>query len=245
MEVEDKLALPGSDPVEKRKVASLRALVEAENPDAKEVDNMALRRFLRARDLDVEKASAQFLKHLKWRKTMTPNGFISESEISNELAHKELYKQGFDKQGRPIIVYLVANHVSAGRQMDELKRFAVYALEKACASMPNGQEKFIIISDLQGWGYSSCDVRGYLSAIDILQSYYPERLGKAFLINVPYIFMKVWKVIYQFLDAKTKEKFIFVANKEMRDTLLADIDESQLPEKYGGRLSLVPIEESI
>lgn len=42
-----------------------------------------------------------------------------------------------------------------------------------------------------------------------LQSYYPERLGKVFLINVPYIFMQVWKVIYQFLDAKTKEKVDF------------------------------------
>lgn len=87
-----------------------------------DVDNVTLRRFLRARDLDVDKASVQFLKYLRWRKALMPHGSISESDIPNELAHKEVYKQGFDKQGRPIIVYLVANHVSAGRQMDELKR---------------------------------------------------------------------------------------------------------------------------
>ncbi|KAG6468703.1 SEC14 cytosolic factor-like [Zingiber officinale] len=244
MDVEDKLALPGSDHAEKKKVASLRALVEAEDLDAQDVDNVTLRRFLRARDLDVEKASVQFLKYLRWRKALMPHGFISESDIPNELSHKEVYKQGFDKQGRPIIVYLVANHVPAGRQLDELKRFIAYMLDKSCARMPNGQEKFTCIADIHGWGYSSSDVRGYLAAIDILQNYYPERLGKVFLIHVPYIFMKVWKIMYKFLDPNTRKKFVFVEKKELKATLLADIDESQLPEKYGGKLPLVPIEQS-
>ncbi|RZS22035.1 hypothetical protein BHM03_00054749 [Ensete ventricosum] len=105
-----------------------------------------------------------------------------------------------------------------------------------------------------------------------VQNRYPERLGKAYLIQVPYIFMKVWKIIYQFLDKNTKEKvialtfllefywnsllcpkiavsvitcvFIFIENKDLKATLLEDIDESQLPEIYGGKLPLVPVEES-
>ncbi|KAJ0981592.1 hypothetical protein J5N97_009847 [Dioscorea zingiberensis] len=31
------------------------------------------------------------------------------------------------------------------------------------------KEKFTIIADLQGWGYSNCDIRGYLAGLDILQ----------------------------------------------------------------------------
>jgi hypothetical protein len=39
------------------------------------------------------------------------------------------------------------------------------------------------------------------------QNYYPERLGKALMINVPYIFMKVWKtMIYPFIDTNTRDK---------------------------------------
>ncbi|RRT38941.1 hypothetical protein B296_00055399 [Ensete ventricosum] len=38
--------------------------------------------------------------------------------------------------------------------------------------------------------------------------------------------------------------FIFVENKDLKATLLEDIDESQLPEIYGGKLPLVPVEES-
>lgn len=38
------------------------------------------------------------------------------------------------------------------------------------------------------------------------QNCYPERLGKVFLIHVPSIFMKVWKIIYPFIDKNTKQK---------------------------------------
>jgi len=121
--------------------------------------------------------------------------------------------------------------------------------------MPPGQEKFVGIAELKGWGYSNSDIRGYLSALSILQvqhhflfvfsvfmledrlvclvtchklvrnrvkinmcvfcecvvnfwmqDYYPERLGKLFIVNAPYIFMKVWQIIYPFIDNKTKKK---------------------------------------
>lgn len=35
--------------------------------------------------------------------------------------------------------------------------------------IPAGQEKFVAIADLQGWGYSCSDIRGYLAALSILQ----------------------------------------------------------------------------
>ena len=40
------------------------------------------------------------------------------------------------------------------------------------------------------------------------QNYYPERLGKALMINVPYLFMKAWKMIYPFIDNNTRAKVI-------------------------------------
>lgn len=35
--------------------------------------------------------------------------------------------------------------------------------------MPRGQEKFICIADLKGWGYSNSDIRAYIAALDIMQ----------------------------------------------------------------------------
>ncbi|KAJ4810171.1 Sec14p-like phosphatidylinositol transfer family protein [Rhynchospora pubera] len=225
-------------------VAKMRAFVEAQDPSAKEADNFTLRRFLRARDLDIEKGSSLFLKYLKWRRQAVPNGFISESEIQNELPQRKVCLQGFDKVGRPIVVGFAAKHDYSKRNMDEFKRFVAYFLDKACARMPSGQEKFICIADFKGWGYSHCDIRAYIAALEVMQNYYPERLGKVLLINVPQIFMKTWKVVYPFIDKNTKEKFIFVDDKKLQETLLVDIDESQLPDIYGGKLPLVPIENA-
>ncbi|GMP29762.1 hypothetical protein CsSME_00036604 [Camellia sinensis var. sinensis] len=109
--------------------------------------------------------------------------------------------------------------------------------------MPSGQEKFVCIGDFKGWGYTNSDVRGYLASLSILQDCYPERLGKLFVVHVPYVFMTAWKAVYPFIDKKTKKKIVFVEDKKLKSTLLADIDESQLPEIYGGKLPLVPIQD--
>lgn len=233
-----------SDDIERSKVGLMRALCEREDPTTKQVDDLMVRRFLRARDLDIEKASALFLKFLSWRRAFVPKGFISESEIENQLPHNKLCMQGVDKKGRPIVIAFGGRHKPGKGTLEDFKRFIVYSLDKICARMPNGEEKFLSIADLEGWGYSNSDVRGYVAALSILQDCYPERLGKLIIVHVPYIFMTAWKVVYPFIDSKTKRKIVFVDNKELKSTLLGDIDESQLPDIYGGKLPLVPIQNS-
>ncbi|XP_059445551.1 uncharacterized protein LOC132177305 [Corylus avellana] len=240
-EAENSFSLESNE-IEQSKVGIMRALVEAEDPSAKEEDDLMIRRFLRARDQDIERASNLFLKYLSWRRTFVPNGSISTSEITNELAHNKLFMQGMDKKGRPIVVCFGGRHKQ--NNLEEFKRFVVYSLDKICSRMPSGQEKFVCIGDLKGWGYSSSDIRGYLAALSILQDCYPERLGKLIMVHVPYIFMTAWKMVYPFIDSNTKKKIIFVENKKLRSTLLSDIDESQLPDAYGGQLPLVPIQDT-
>ncbi|KAL3511508.1 hypothetical protein ACH5RR_030909 [Cinchona calisaya] len=230
-----------SEEIERSKIKTMRALLLTQDPSSKDVDDFMIRRFLRARDLDIDKASTLFLKYLSWRKEFVPNGSISPSEIPNELAHDKLFMQGHDKLGRPVVVVYGGRHKP--KDLQEFKRFVTFSLDKICARMPSGQEKFLCIGDLEGWGYASSDVRGYLAALSILQDCYPERLGKLFIVHVPYIFMTAWKVVYPFIDSRTKKKIIFVEDKKLRSTLLCDIDESQLPETYGGKLPLVPIQD--
>uniref|UniRef100_A0A7C9F419 CRAL-TRIO domain-containing protein n=1 Tax=Opuntia streptacantha TaxID=393608 RepID=A0A7C9F419_OPUST len=191
---------------EQHKLSLMRALVERRDPASKEVDDSTLRRFLRARDLDVEKAAAFFLKYLKWRTTFVPNGHISDAEVQNEIAQNKMFIGGADKKGRPILVVFGCRHFQ-NPDPDEFKRVVVYCLDKICSRMPAGQEKFVSIGDLQGWGFSNSDIRGYLAALSILQ-------------------------------------IVFVDDSKLKSTLLEDIDESQLPDTYGGKLPLVPLQEA-
>jgi hypothetical protein len=86
-----------------------------------EVDNLTLRRFLRARDHDVDKASAMFLKFLKWRREAAPGGSVPEEQVRRELAQDKVCMGGVDRAGRPFLVAFPARHFSAGRDMAEFK----------------------------------------------------------------------------------------------------------------------------
>ncbi|CAI9113759.1 OLC1v1014428C1 [Oldenlandia corymbosa var. corymbosa] len=161
---------------EKIKVRLLRTVVENQDPSCKFgimdqnnlVEMRTIRRFLRARDLDVDKAASMLLKYLKWRQTFVPNGQISPSDVPNEIAQNKMFAQGFDKQGRPISVTLGARHfINKKGGVHEFKRFIVFGLDKLCARTPAGQEKFVIIGDLQGWGYANIDIRAYMGALSI------------------------------------------------------------------------------
>ncbi|CAO1947118.1 unnamed protein product [Urochloa humidicola] len=227
------------------KVAQLRAMIQAQDPHAKEVDNLTLRRFLRARDHNVDKATAMFLKFLQWRREAAPGGSVPEEQVRRELSQDKVGLGGVDRTGRPILVAFPVRHFSANRDMAEFKSFIVYLLDKICARIPRGQEKFLAIVDLEGWGYANCDVRAYIAAIEIMQNYYPERLGKALLIHVPYMFMKAWKLIYPFIDNNTKDKFVFVDDKKLQETLRREIDENQLPEFLGGKMPVTPLKDHV
>lgn len=57
----------------------------------------------------------------------------------------------------------------------------------------------------------------------------------------------LWYVFDQLIKLCTTTmllQIIFVENKKLKSTLLSDIDESQLPDTYGGQLPLVPIQDT-
>ena len=85
------------------------------------IDDATLRRFLRARSLNVEKAHKFLLRHLKWKKQFMPEGFIRASDVHNELKKEKIFLQGVDKRGRPIGIILASKHRSSERDLEEFK----------------------------------------------------------------------------------------------------------------------------
>lgn len=67
-----------------------------------------LMRFLVARSMDPEKAAKMFAQWQKWRVNMVPNGFISESEITEELEARKIYLQVSSRTGRPPLMVIKA-----------------------------------------------------------------------------------------------------------------------------------------
>lgn len=91
------------------------------------------------------------------------------------------------------------------------------------------------IMDLKGVGISKVSsVYAYVKqASAISQNYYPERLGKLYLINAPWGFSSVFSMIKSFLDPVTVEK-INVLGSGYQSELHKQVPVENLPKLFGG-----------
>lgn len=207
-----------------------------------------LMRFLIARSMDPEKAAKMFVQWLKWRNAMVPSGgeFILDSEVPDELEPRKIYLQGLSKDGYPVMVVKASKHFPSKDQL-QFKKFVVHLLDKTIASSFKdreiGNEKLIGILDLQQITYKNIDPRGLITGFQFLQAYYPERLAKCFILNMPRFFVSVWRMVSRFLEKATLEKIVIVTNEDERKQLIYEIGDESLPEEYGGRAKLVALQD--
>lgn len=68
----------------------------------------------------------------------------------------------------------------------------------------------------------------------ISQNYYPERLGKMYLINAPWGFSTIWSVVKGWIDPVTAKK-IHILGSGYQSELLAQIPAENLPVEFGGK----------
>jgi len=94
-------------------------------------------------------------------------------------------------------------------------------------------EDFTVLLDFKDWGYSNVDYAGVTTGVQMLQKYYPERLGMALCINTPWIFNAVWAVVSPLLNEVTRSKVVFVG-AEYKTKLLEYFESDQLLPEHGG-----------
>ena len=81
------------------------------------------------------------------------------------------------------------------------------------------------------------EVSDYVAeAANIGQNYYPERMGKFYIINAPWMFTTVWSIIKAWLDPVTVAK-ICIPSGDGRKELLEQISAENLPVDLGGTCS--------
>jgi hypothetical protein len=96
------------------------------------------------------------------------------------------------------------------------------------------------IMDLKNVGIAKASsVFGYLKQVSAMsQNYYPERLGRLYLINAPWGFSGVFNIIKGFLDPITVQK-IHVLGSSYQKELLSQISAENLPIEFGGTCACV------
>ncbi|CAD5312743.1 unnamed protein product [Arabidopsis thaliana] len=228
-------------------LTQLRKSVEKLSSSTEGYDKPTLMRFLVARSMDPVKAAKMFVDWQKWRASMVPpTGFIPESEVQDELEFRKVCLQGPTKSGHPLVLVITSKHF-ASKDPANFKKFVVYALDKTIASGNNGKEvggeKLVAVIDLANITYKNLDARGLITGFQFLQSYYPERLAKCYILHMPGFFVTVWKFVCRFLEKATQEKIVIVTDGEEQRKFEEEIGADALPEEYGGRAKLTAIQD--
>ncbi|KAL8227712.1 hypothetical protein R6Q57_015296 [Mikania cordata] len=215
---------------------------------AEKFGDLTLERFLIARSMDPNKAAKMFVSWQKWRASFVPLGFIPDSQVIDQLDAKKIYLQGLSKDGYPVMIIKASKHYPAEDQ-PQFKKFVVHLLDKVIASgfkgREIGNEKIIGVLDLSQIGYKNIDARGLITGFQFLQAYYPERLKRCYILNMPWFFVSVWKMVSRFLEKATLEKIVIVSNEEEKEQLIREVGEDVLPEEFGGHAKFVAIQDVV
>jgi hypothetical protein len=209
-----------------------------------------LGRFLTANKGDVEKGFAQYKNAAVWRMKNVEgqSKYTSKLPVHNDYFATRLFCcfHGLDRLGRPLVIermghipydamlaevteeHLIERHIW---QMEELMRRCDYAAKNT----GSGSHQFVLILDLKDFKLqlNNKKLSMFKAVLGIDANYYPETLGKMFIINAPFMFRSIWAMVSGLVDAKTKTKIQMLSQSEMRK-ILEVVDPSQLPCEYGG-----------
>lgn len=215
------------------------------------LDDSTLLRFLRARKFDTALAKEMFEACEKWRKEFGTDTILEDFHYDEKPLVAKYYPQYYhktDKDGRPVYfeelgavnlteMYKITTQERMLKNLVwEYEAFVKYRLPACSRYSGHLVETSCTIMDLKGISISSAyQVLSYVKEASYIgQNYYPERMGKFYLINAPFGFSTAFKLFKPFLDPVTVSK-IFIFGSSYKKDLLKQITAENLPTKFGGQ----------
>ncbi|KAG8806061.1 hypothetical protein FRC18_006307 [Serendipita sp. 400] len=173
--------------------------------------NDCILRFLRATKWEVPEAIQRLESTLRWRREYGLYTDLTAELVEPEATTGHLLILGWDAQLSPAL------YVFPGRQTTQETarqiQYHTFIFERALDLTPPGVET---VSLLVNYADRSGQNTGALTSIskarqviDIVQNHYPERLGKAYVINIPLFVRAFIKIALQFVDPMTRQKAVF------------------------------------
>eukprot|EP00466_Bigelowiella_natans_P004389 jgi/Bigna1/86328/estExt_fgenesh1_pg.C_90315 len=163
-------------------------------------DEILARQFLFDRKGDVQDASEKLKRAVEWRRDFGPAPIPMEIYRDEEINSAKCFlHESFDKEGRPVVVVNVRNHVIGEYPQSSSQALCVATIENALQKMedPNGQ--LAVIFNLNGFSLRNADFKFAKFLVQALYKYYPQRLGAAYFIDAPILFQGPWRIVKPWL----------------------------------------------
>lgn len=225
----------------------LKKMMKEEDKDPWATD-VTLKRFLKAQEYDVEKAYKMYTKCIEWRRTNKIDEVLDNPPEKLEYYRKLVSHKnhGFDKQGRPIYIEIVGKiHYPTLLEyltVDDLIDVHIWQLEENARLCKESSEKLgkevyqsVSIVDLAGLSMHHRHGLSFIKACaKIDEAYYPETMGKLYIINAPRLFPFFWGICKAWVHPNTQKK-IEVLSGNYEKVLKENIPAHFLPAEMGGK----------
>lgn len=179
---------------------------------------------------DQEKNTVDMIiKTLSWRKQFEIES-IKEDEFTKSMKERGLiYSHNRDKNQNKLLVVAMKKHIKGEVDLEQLKRFGVYYLERLDREEKGGQ--LTVVYDGTGLGFRNIDMELYQFVVKLFLELYPNKVDYTLFYEMPWVFTASWNIIKLLIPAKVLEKIKFV-NK---DQIKQYIDDDNLPVAWGGK----------
>ncbi|KAJ8456349.1 hypothetical protein ONZ45_g18756 [Pleurotus djamor] len=197
-------------------------------------------RFLRAvKWSTAEKAIERLEQTLSWRRDFGLYDLVTADHVEPEAVTGKEILFGYDTSLRPAFYMIPSrqNTTEAERQV----HFAVWMLERTFDLMAPGIETIDLMINFADRAKNP-SIGTARTVLSILQNHYPERLGLAIIINVPFLVNAFFKLITPFIDPVTRAKMkfnpqvldegIFTPDMLMKEWWGGDVDFEYDHKKY-------------
>jgi phosphatidylinositol/phosphatidylcholine transfer protein len=208
------------------------------------LSDACVRRYLRARKCDKEKAAEMCSATLQWQRDYRPAVHETDRQaLVKEATSCKMYVPGTrDKQGRPIVMMRPVRDDTGDEAADEKVRYLSFVMEQAIEMIDESADadgdagKMTWVVDMTGMRVAMSHSMSITKrCISMLEAHYPERLGHAFFLNPPWLFHGLFRIVSPFIDPATRSKATML-KKSQFDQMYEHIDLDQLETDLGGEL---------
>lgn len=185
-------------------------------------------RFCRATKWETEKTKARVDEVLRWRREYGVYT-LGADDVEMENATGKQVVIGWDNSRRPCL-YLYPGRQNTPNSKRQIQ-CVVFLLERVVDLMPLGVENMALLVNFHGATGGKVPSLGQgREVLGLLQTYYAETLGRAFVINIPWFVNGFFTFITKFMDPVTREKLKF--NQDLNEY----VPPAQLDDAFSGKL---------
>ncbi|XP_026686530.1 SEC14-like protein 1 [Diaphorina citri] len=210
-----------------------------------------LLRFLKSKDFNLEKGRESLSQSLTWRKRHNVDQILQQYEAPPVV---RAYFTGTwhhcDREMRPLYLFKLGVMDVKGFLKtvgeDGLLKLAMHVCEEGLALTEEYTRKYSrpittwsLLIDLEGLNMRHLwrpGVKALLRIIEIVETNYPETLGRVLIIRAPRVFPILWTLVSTFIDETTRSKFLVYAGNDYQSAggLIDYIEQQYIPDFLGG-----------